>query len=459
MSLQVGEKQHRGIVANDPVAAGVEAGSERQATAFGATIGARLTPSLERSFLLNTLVFNNAIVPGSVFLNMRCKAYQYNGVDISTATPIALIEGCSSLAFRGIKMYVNEVLVSRLQRADVVRHVVDRTFNATKGLDLEAYRQLNSDHGIVEDAATPAVTDIFKHGMIEDGQSFLLTRPLDDLPFFADGDTYLPGWNTVKVDVETTSDPQNLFRTDGTITEAPYLFVEEMFITYTTAKILNDHALKLREAAIGDRASFSTTEWNAQSLAPHIDAGATSWESSSQALYDVTPNMVLFAMFPTATFTPSIDSYKDSQHPMIRSWGNVSDIRFNDGGGGVLQRYNKTKGVGGKIDIMNNFTKAIDLTAGVGGSTVGTRTKSAMEPYNFVREPGTGLIPLVFKNWLERDNTQSTSLTISMAADLNDEVGGAPVAAIPYLISATSVRWNLSPISGATQKTPGIKLS
>ena len=43
--------------------------------------------------------------------------------------------------------------------------------------------------------------------MIRDDAVFELTRPLNDLPFFADGDSMIPGFNTVEVTATTTADP------------------------------------------------------------------------------------------------------------------------------------------------------------------------------------------------------------------------------------------------------------
>jgi len=451
-----GEVRHSAISANGPVSTGIVAGSEREGTTQADTIGARLTPSMTRSFVLNELNFDNALVPGSVFLNMRCKAKTSAGADVGTNDPIALIEECSSLAFRSLELKLNTVTVSRMERADVVRNVVDRVVTSAL-LSVAGYRQLNSDNEITRTVNNPPTADIFKHDMIVGGKSFLLTRPLDDLPFFAEGDAYLPGWNTVNLKVTTTSDPQNLFRTDNTIADAPYLYVEEMFITYTTVMMEPEEASKLLAAANAGQASFGTLEWGEQALTPQIPAGATSWKSSVAAVFDVVPNMVLLAMFPTETFNPPADSFKTALHPMVRSWANISEVGFKSGAT-PIQTYARTNGVGGKMEILNGLTKMIDQNAGISGSSSGIRAKTVVEPHVFMEEPGTALIPLVYKNWGSREDVRSRSLSLNAYTAMNDLPGGAPLEVTPHMISVTRVRWNLAPQALATHKTPGLRI-
>ena len=73
-------------------------------------------------------------------------------------------------------------------------------------------------------------------------------------------------------------------------------------------------------------------------------------------------------------------------------------------------------------------------------------------------DPGTALVPLVYKNWGNREDVRSRSLSLNVYTAMNDLPGGAPLEVTPHLISVTRVRWNLAPQALATHKTPGLRI-
>ncbi len=442
---------HRGLDSvNSPAPGGFIGGSLRRSE-DSETIGGRLRPSLRQTFRLALLSVDRALVPGSVSLVLRCRAQKSDSTNVLTADPIALIEEASSLWVREVKLSVNGVTISRHDRSDVVRHVVDRYFSTSKLDQSETHRQLNPDTALTTTAGTPITADIFKHDQILDDLPFELIRPLDDLPLFGSNDSHLPGWNTVKIEVTTTSNPQNLFRTDATVAASPFLVVEDMLVRYSTVKMEDSVAASMRLAAAAGNAEFNGTQWSAIQLTPTIPAGATTYRSSIENTFSSIPDVVLFSAFPSATFEPPADSFKVSQHPMLKSFINLSELKFVSGGE-ALRDYPRLSGIGGKIQLLEALKESINTEGGDQKGTGSKADKSCIQGDVFVREPGTGLVPLVFRNWHEMLAEIPVPVSIRIDAKLADPAAaGAPVEVVPFMISAVRHRWALSPVSGATR--------
>jgi hypothetical protein len=437
---------------NSPEVVGVVPGSLRVREDVR-RIDARLQTGQQFNFDASSLDLQGALVGSKCDLIVVARAKKSDGTNVLNTDPISLREEASNIIWRDITLLINGQEVSHNVRADVVRHMMDRFHQNSREFERShtAYRQLNKDDELTSPAGTPEQS-IFKEEMIRDDGRFELIRPLDDLPFFAEGDSLIPGFNTIQIRALTTSEPQTLFKTNNTITSSPYLLVEEVKLRYTTVKLDPAIAQELQSMAAGGELEMNGSLWSAVNLTPRIDAGARRWTQGVATAFGTVPDITYFVAFPESTFIPPANAYSQSQHPLLHTWAAMSDIEFTSGSGEEIRHYRDAEGVGGKVKIIHEARKSVADQGGMNNGTGSLADPCAVDPTTFVLEPGVGSVPLYMRNWAETDTHKIKPMTMRIRADLNDPgFTGAPENAQPYIISKSRHRWVISPTPGATK--------
>jgi len=409
-------------------------------------LDARLNTAQDFTFDLSPLAFDRAIVGHQTKLVISCTAKKSDGTDILPGDPISLREEASSLVWKTIQLTINNTVISQGNRSDIIRHFVDRFHQTSRltGEGLTVSRQLGTDGNIILAAGVPE-TGVFKQSMIQNGARFELTRPLTDLPMFAPGDSFIPGFNVVSIKASTTSSPQTLFKTSVAIDESPYIKIEEIRLQYATVGLEKLTAINLQKAGATGTLEMSGSLWTATNITPRIEAGSYSYNQGVASAYGTVPDVVYFAAFPEESFIPATDAFKNGRHPLIRTWCAMSDFTFEDGGGDTLRRYINLEGVGGKTKLIDSAKDSLSDQGGIHDGTVALGDVCAIEPTFYVSEPGTGAVALAFRNWGESSTHKIEPISIHVRATLNDPATfGAPLAAQPYLISKIRHRWLLS---------------
>lgn len=442
---------HPGIDSlNSPDVVGVMPGSIRVMEDTRIVSG-RLNRSTTFNFSMSALALEGALVGSETCLVMSCKAKKDNGTDVLLADAITLQEEASNILWRDITLKVNGKSISKHTRADVIRHSVDRLHGSDRQLGSTQDRQLSNDSSLLAPVAV-LTTDPFYDSMIHDGQRFELIRPLDDLPLFARGDSLVPGFNTISIRAVTTPDPQSLFKTDGTITESPYLEVEQVSLRYSMVLLEPVVARELQTLSASGKLELTGDLWSATELTPRIDPGAKNWNQGVSTAFNTAPDVAYFMAFPQSSFIPPANSFSSSLHPLTHTWSAMSEFRFTDGNGQDLRDYKNIDGIGGKVQLIKEMRKAVAHAGGMNDGTGSLANSSGVQPETFVLEPGMGVVPLVMRNWAEKNTHLTKPMSIRIQAQLNDPISaGAAEAAQPFLVSKSRHRWVLSTTPGETR--------
>jgi len=437
---------------NSPDVTGVVPGSLRVREDVR-RINARLQTSQQFNFDASPLSLDGALVGSRCELVAVCTAKAHDGTDITSTDPIGLREEASNIIWRDLTLVINGQEITHNVRADIVRHVLDRYHQGSRLTtpSLTEYRQLGADSELVSPAGV-LETGMFKNDMIYNSSRFELIRPLNDLPFFAEGDSMIPGFNTIQIRALTTSEPQALFKTTSAVTDAPYLVVEEMKLRYTTVKLEAAIARELQSLSAAGELELTGSLWSAVNLTPRIDAGSRRWIQGVATAFGTTPDLAYFMAFPEVSFIPGIAAYSDGAHPLQHTWAALSDIQFTSGSGEEIRHYRNVDGIGGKVKILQETKKSLSDQGGVVADSGALGDVCAITPQVFVAEPGLGAAPLYMRNWAETETHAITPMTLRVQTDLNDPAySGAPLASQPYLISKSRHRWVLSTTPGATR--------
>jgi hypothetical protein len=316
------------------------------------------------------------------------------------------------------------------------------------------YRQLNNDALI---SSLPAALEpgIFKQDMIWDGKRFELVRPLTDLPLFAEGDSLIPGFNTIQVRATTTAEPQSLFKqtTDSaTTTGVPYLLVEELKLRYTSVRLEPAIAQELQALSAAGELELAGSLWSATNLTPRIDAGARTWSQGVATAFGTVPDIAYFMSFPESTFIPPASGASTSKHPLQHTWSNASDIQFLTGTGEEMKHFRNIDGFGGKVKLLQEMKASLADQGGMVSNSGALADVCAVDGGQYVLQLGVGATPLYLRNWAETETHGIQPMTLKIRADLNDPVSnGAVENAQPYLVSKARHRWVLSTTPGATR--------
>jgi len=408
-------------------------------------VDARLKTSQQFNFDLSALSLSRAIVGHTAQLIVTCSVKKSDGSAVAFADPISLREEASSMVWRDITLTINGVEISHGIRADVVRHFVDRFHQNSRLLGLTNHRQLGPDNNLLIGPGL-AETGIFKKDMIHDGARFELLRPLTDLPMFSEGDSFIPAFNTVRIKATTTSDPQILFKTDGTIAASPYIQIEEVRLRYATVELEELVAQSLQQSSAAGELEITGSLWAATNITPRVDSGARSYRQGTATAYSTSPDLVYFALFPESSFIPDTTAYRTGRHPMERVWAGMSAVTFRTGGGEAIRAYRDIDNIGGKVKLLQAARESIASQGGMVEGSGSLADVGAIADDEYVAARGTGAVPLMFRNWAELNTHKINPLTLRVEATLV-----STEASQPYLISKTRHRWVLSTVPGATK--------
>jgi hypothetical protein len=441
---------------NSPDVVGVVPGSLRVREDVR-QINAQLQSSQQYTFDASSLSLDGALVGSRCELVVVARAKSGAGINIpASSTIVSLREEASNIVWRDITLVINGQELSHSVRADVVRHTIDRYHQSSRLSvpSMTEYRQLNNDREI--SSATGTIEPgIFKQDMIWDGQRFELVRPLTDLPLFAEGDSLIPGFNTIQVRAITTSEPQSLFK--ATVIEEnangpPYLVVEEVKLRYTSVRLEPAIAQELQALSAAGELELAGSLWTATNLQPGISMGAKSWSQGVATAFGTVPDIAYFMSFPESSFIPPANGASASKHPLQHTWSAASDVQFITGTGEEMKHFRNIDGYGGKVKILQEMKASLADQGGMVSNSGALGDVCAVDGGQFVLQLGVGATPLYMRNWAETETHSIQPMTLKIRADLNDPISnGAAQNAQPYLVSKARHRWVLSTTPGATR--------
>lgn len=438
------------LAANPPLTDGIIPGSTRDViTTLDSTNGSKLRRNKKYSNVaIQELSGNRATLGGQATLVIRGVAKKFDGSDIVDADNISLREEAATLMWQHLEIKVNNTPLNSCERADVQKHVIDRTYVAgdrAAGLTRDsvpyAYRQYGPDEGLEE----ANVTTFFKRDIITDGKTFELERNIDDLPLFGPWGGIIPGFLSVTIDATLTSNPAIAFISPAAATaQAPFIEIEAIELRTRTVGIVDEVAKQLEAMWASGELTMDVDTWSARQIPPEIAVNTSNYTSDTALAFSSVPDVISLVQFKTETFNPS-EPVWEKAHPLLQSWNGIKRMDILNKGECIKTWTDLDRT---RSPAFKSVWEALETSAGNHDNTLAAWTKSSLNNILFNQDVGTGSLTTSFRNWGDRFAHDIVPMDLRFRATFDS---AASVQAALYAVTKIRHKWRFSAVSGGTQ--------
>lgn len=434
------------LAANPPKEDGIVPGSVRSVVKrVDGTNGAILRNNQEYySIAIQELAGDRATLGGQAEIVIRCRAQKTGGGDIIAADNISLREEAPTLIWKRLQLKVNGVPINSCQRSDIVRHFIDRTFSSSCRNSKDAdrgpydYRQYGADANIRDFV----VSTVFKKTIIQDGKTFELIRPLDDLPLLGAWGGVIPGFMSMTLDA-TLGDPASVFvANSGEFLNPPQLVLESIEVRTRMVRLEPSIAKALEDMWASGELTMNAETWTTTQIPPQISAGSTEFTSDTALALNSAPDILAIVMFPKDSFTPSDPSW-EADHPLLQTWNNLKEFTIKQQGECIKTWNYLDKS---KTSAHTSVVEALETASGTHSGTGAPWQKDTLDSLSFV-SGFTGSLVLAFRNWMERSPHDITPMNLDFHAIFDSTPENVSLYAIHKILH----QWNFSSVQGATR--------
>jgi len=401
---------------------GISPGSERWHVVPVTITSSEITGS--NSFTVDTTTIGQdmGIVGYKSFIKARVFVTKNDETGVS-GPDIKMRTDLGALLFDSISMSVNgnESFAQSGRYDGMKRHLIDRYFSGPqKNNHALRYKFIDDDESFTHQPGNPIDhdknngPDPLQNG-IANKLPFDIIRTLDDMPLMGYVDAPIPGYNTLRFSLKSTSVPSTLFDCDGAIIAPPRMFLIKLEMWFFLEHLEPSISLNIKEHMIKDGQPYNTDEWQIIQAPEPLLVGATSWNSGN-ITYTTFPDFIGIAIFPSATLGGIGNAYKN-QHRYLKNWQGLSQAIVYMGGN-PIRTYTDLSGVISKGQFLHELSNLISIPKGSGfDDNTSYLGSSGMDINYFLNDGGgTGMIWMNFRNFNTANTFPTTpiSLTINM---------------------------------------------
>lgn len=348
------------------------------------------------------------LLGGECFIEAECTATLDDNSNITT-TNVLLSQEAPAILFDEISLKINGVgLEGTGSDSGIRRHIYDRFDYSDNGDRLGGLykdRILDQDDHLNKTHAQLLSKDLhFISDRILNGNTFSLTRPIDDLPLFGRNDSAIPPSTVLELFITTTNNPSQIFSSDATIVASPKLIIKKLRLHLVTEEITSSTKSAIDALLSTSGVPMDTVVRVSRPLGT-IASGTVAPSSGALIIPTTThPDLIMYILFESSNFQPATDAWKQKSK-FNQTWGDLKEMVISNTETGIVTFIRNLDNPSGKSESRStiaairgkSFTDATIFYEGVIGVVASAPTQDINAPHILISPSEYTLNP-TFKN-------------------------------------------------------------